>query len=267
MRRPAPDGVNLSAGASAYDPSPGIARPRRKPQEIRVDDDELTRCFREIGGGYGFEEVVADFAPFRDFKIRWSRSHRWAAFEVSDYLSDAPEDVVRALATTIFRRIRGEGGGYPREVVGWLTRDGFVESKQPVFVRRYVGLTTGTRGESKDLADSLARLLDAGLVADDPEVYVGWVKPGSGRSAGSSSVLMKVVAVNGLLDDDGVCDALVDYCLYAQLTHIGMGFSPGDGRRAAEFDRLLSEYPGRDRMESMLRQMRLRLRMGVSPGR
>jgi hypothetical protein len=54
---------------------------------------------------------------------------------VSDYLRDAPEDVLEGIARTIFTKIQGDESNYTDEVVGWLTAPEFVEKLQPVYIQ------------------------------------------------------------------------------------------------------------------------------------
>ena len=56
-----------------------------------VTDGHLTEIFSAVGQRYGYEDVKAEFAPLKDFKVRWQRSYKWAIFTVSDYLDRAPD--------------------------------------------------------------------------------------------------------------------------------------------------------------------------------
>lgn len=67
----------------------------------------LNRALQNAGRRNGFEDIQAEFAAFRDFKLKWTRSYRWISFEVSDYLRNAPEDVMDSLAETMFAKMRG----------------------------------------------------------------------------------------------------------------------------------------------------------------
>ena len=66
---------------------------REGVQEENMDmaTEVLEAAFRKVGRGYGYESVSAEFSDFREFKVQWSRSYRYAHFRVSDYLSDAPQ--------------------------------------------------------------------------------------------------------------------------------------------------------------------------------
>ncbi len=165
-----------------------------------MNNRELARIFAAIGAKHGYDSIKAEFAAFNDFKVKWTRSFKWAEFEVSDYLMDAPEDVVWALADTIFKKIGGEDAVYPDLLCGWLTSDDFVNRKQPLYIERFTGLSLTPRGATKDIAESRRRLQQQGLIRNDPCIYAGWVNAGKSRCIGKASILMKVVAMSSIVD-------------------------------------------------------------------
>lgn len=222
-----------------------------------MNNQMLTAILSVAGVRNGYDEVHAEFAPFRDFKVKWTRSYRWISFEVSDYLGDAPEAVIESLANTIFKKIKGDGDSLYTDVVcEWVTSDQFLKSKQPVFVRRFRGLSLSTVGEHRDLAESYNRLVNMGLVDRDPDLFMGWTHEVRSRAVGRASVLMRVVAMSDILDSPDVSDDLMDYCLYTQVAHVGMGFRPGGiSGCGAEYDELLSRFPDRQRMDQELRRI------------
>lgn len=221
-----------------------------------MNNQTLKAIFSVAGIRNGYDEVHAEFAPFRDFKVKWTRSYRWISFEVSDYLADAPEDVLISLANTVYKKIKGEDDSlYTDEVCRWVTSAEFVRTKQPVFIRRFRGLSLDSMGKCRDLADSYGRLVEAGLVERDPAIFLGWSTDDRSRTVGRSSILMKVVAMSSILDDADIPDSLFDYCLYTQVARIAMGFSPMGVRRGPEYEELLSRYPDRAGMESQLRRI------------
>ena len=224
-----------------------------------MNNTDLSRIFQVAGSRFGYSDVTAEFSPFRDFKIRWQRNYKWARFEVSDYLNDAPMDVVASLAETIFSKIKGDDASYPDQVCEWLSSRTFLMSKQPVYIKRFTGLSISPAGNCKNLRDSHRRLIDSGLLEDDRDVYLGWARQGTGRAVGRASVLMKVVAMSEAMDDERIDDDLLDYSLYSQMAHVGMGFNTGTSRRGVEYDDLLSRYPRRQEMESELRRLGLHI--------
>lgn len=221
-----------------------------------MNNKRLTEIFSVVGSRNGYEEVTAEFSPFRDFKMKWTRTYKWISFEISDYLGDAPDSVMESLASVVYRKISGqEGSIYTPEVLGWLQSEDFVRDKQPVFVRRFRGLSLSTVGEQRDLRESYDRLVSAGLLERDPQLYMGWIRGVRGRAVGRSSVLMRVVAMSDILDNAELSDMVVDYCLYSQAAHVAMGFDPESGARGREYDEMLSRFPGRREAEAELRRI------------
>ena len=72
---------------------------------MECSNEMLTRAMATAGARNGFEDVTAEFSAFRDFKLKWTRSYKWISFEVSDYLRNAPENVIRSLAETVYARM------------------------------------------------------------------------------------------------------------------------------------------------------------------
>ena len=225
------------------------------------NSEMLNRAMRNAGIRNGFEDIQAEFAAFRDFKLKWTRSYKWISFEVSDYLRNAPENVMESLAETIFAKMCGEGKTeYSPEVCDYLNSDAFLNENQGTYLKRYRNVTDSPRGESIDLMDSYRRLVESGLVEDDPRIVIRWsdAKDRNGR-IGRASVLMRTVVMNPALDSEDVPEDTLDYALYSQICHVNLGFGPsrdGDGER---YEIILSNHPGRARAETELRRMGLNL--------
>lgn len=223
--------------------------------------ERLNRAMRNAGIRNGFEDVQAEFAPFRDFKLRWTRSYKWISLEVSDYLRNAPEGVMESLAEAIFAKMRGEGKTeYSREVCDYLNSDGFLKENQGIYLKRFRGISSSTRGENIDLMDSYRRLVESGLVEDDPRIAFRWnnSKDRNGR-IGRTSVLMRTVVMNPVLDTEGISEDVLDYALFTQICHVNLRFGPsrdGDGER---YEDMLSIHPERIQAETDLRRMGLSL--------
>ncbi|MGN0099131.1 MAG: hypothetical protein ACI38Y_07385 [Candidatus Methanomethylophilaceae archaeon] len=179
---------------------------------------------------------------------------------MSDYLMDAPVEVMESLSRTIFTKIRGtEDAFYEPEVCDWVTSREFRKAKQPMYISRCRGLTLSTRGMFRDLNDSYGRLVDQGLVERDPEVYMGWGPTTTSRFAGASSVLMKVVNMSQSLDSENVPEEVLDYCVYAHLSHIGMGFRAESPQRELLFNKELNRFPGRAHAMYMMEQLGIKV--------
>ena len=234
---------------------------RGEPQEFRdMDNNDLAAMVKAVGNRFGYEDATASCSPMNEFKVKWTRTYKWISLDISDYLDDAPEDVMECLLTTIFRRIAGEDSvEYGQPLVDWLRSEGFVRSKQSLFVRRFRGLSLSTEGKHRDLTDSYRRLIDKGLVEEDPLTYIGWAIYPSTKIVGKTSAIMKVIAISEVLDSEAVSEDVLDYCLYSQLARVKLGFNPGPKRRGIEYDALLDKYPDRRVMDRKLECMNMHI--------
>ncbi len=221
-----------------------------------MDNTELQEIFRNIGKKHKYDTVAAEFTAYKDFKVRWQRSYKWADFKVSDYLSDAPEKVVEGLAETLFTRITmRDETSFSEEMCDWVTAPEFAQTKQPIYLRRSRNITRSPRGEHRNLTDSYNRLIDMGLVERDPALFLSWTKEPNIRKLGHCSVLMKVVSLSSALDDPEIPEFVMDYVLYHELCHLIMGFNPTLGRNKTKFAELEAMYPKQDEAESWLRKL------------
>ena len=223
------------------------------------DSEMLNRALQNAGRKNGFEDIRAEFAAFRDFKLKWTRSYKWISFEVSDYLRSAPENVMQSLAETVFARIRGEDRtAYSEEVCDYLNSREFLEENQGMYLKRFRGISETARGESVDLLDCYRRLAERGLVEYDPDLVIRWNNiEDRSRKVGRSSVLMRTVVMNPVLDSEDVSEDTLDYALYSQICHVNLGFGPTREDDAERYGAMLTVYPDRTLAETELRMIGL----------
>ncbi|MCL2786293.1 MAG: hypothetical protein FWD81_03625 [Methanomassiliicoccaceae archaeon] len=220
----------------------------------------LNESFADIGKKYGYESVTAEFSSFKEFKVKWRRSCGWIELEVSDYLKDAPRDVMEGMADTIFSKItRRSRNGYPQRMMEWISSDDFVRGKQRTYMERSRNVTGTPVGEHVDLKDSYERLIALGLAERDGDLMMTWTKQPNMKRIGYCSVLMKVVIISSMLDSESVPEFVTDYVLYHELIHVGKGFDPFGQRHGADFRALERLYPMQREAEEWLRKLRLYL--------
>ena len=214
----------------------------------------LNRAMRNAGIRNGYEDITAEFAAFRDFKLKWTRSYKWISFEVSDYLRNAPQNVIESLAETVFAKIGGQDRrGYSEEVCEYLSSERFLRDNQDLFLKRFRGISQTPCGENIDLAEVYTRLADRGLVERDPGLVIRWGSKNNSQMIGQSSVLMRTIIVNPKLDTEDITENALDYALYTQVCRVNLGFG-GDRRDDAErYGSMLAGYPGRTEAEAELR--------------
>lgn len=170
---------------------------------------------------------------------------------MTDYLENAPEEVLEGLARTIFEKIQGKETGYSEPVVEWITAPEFIDSKQPLFIKRN-GKISFDEGEHKSLAAALERLKEKGLVEDDEKMKIFWSSPVPEKRAAWSSFLMKVITINRLLDSEDVPDEVLDAVLLKEITAINCDYTQSPKEKKEIIDEKMKLYPGSDRVSEWL---------------
>jgi Predicted metal-dependent hydrolase len=224
---------------------------------MKNNSEELKNIFQKVGEEFGFDKIDAEFIAFKEFKIRWQRSYKWADFKVSDYLADAPSNVIEDLCRSLFSKIQGVESDetYPKTMCEWVTKTEFTEKYQPVYLKRSRNLSNTTKGKFKDLNEAYQRLVDAGLTSKNPYVYLSWTKEANERKIGHATVLMKVVSISSVLDTDILPEFVLDYCLYHELCHINLGFDPTTSVHKTHFDDLVNKYPKKKEAEEWIKKL------------
>ena len=195
---------------------------------------EIVRAFTEAARRNGYDDVQVVVRPFRDLKIKWTRSYKWISFEVSDYLADMPADVADDMAESIMACIRdGEVQGFPESVNSWLTSPGFIANHRTAYLSRFHGLSE--HGEEVNIEDVTEWIRNAGLDIPD-NVIIGW-----GTGPTRSSLLFRVVKLDRSLDIPDADLEDVARELYRQLCRIELGFvnrkdAEALGRLTARFE-------------------------------
>lgn len=219
---------------------------------MTIIDEILNEIFKKVGNDFGYD-VSAEFAAYRDLKICWQRSYRWAKFQVSDYLRDAPVEVLESLARTIFTKIPDDecSSFYPDKVVEWLTAPEFVDTTQPMFIERDCRISFDD-GEYKDLDKSLNRLKENGFIGDTEKMKIFWSKEPTETKGAWSSMLMKVITVNKALDSGDVPDEVLDAVIFKEVAAIECDFSLSPMDRKRTIDDRMKLYPGFDGISEWL---------------
>jgi len=223
--------------------------------EIKQQNNKnLADIFREEGQKHGFASVAAEFSPFREFKVRWQRTTEWADFQVSDYLDDASDEVLRDLAAVMFARIGGVSDQlYAPGTVAWLTSPAFREAHRPVYLRRVLH-GYKTTADDKPLRDSVARLKARNLLPAGVDPLIVWYK-GNQHALLDASRLMQVITVSELVQTLEPAEDILDSLVYMQALKMIPSFNTP--QEAAEFQQLRDQAPGREAMEAWLVRYRV----------
>ena len=217
--------------------------------------EELNTTFQKVGNDFGFKNVEAEFAPFRDVKIKWFRTSNHARFSVSDYLTTAPAGVVEDIVTGLMQRMHGEKfDGYSSETVGWMTSHSFRTENQGKYIERSRSLDIDTEGTER-LWGSYHRLVSEGMVPEIEDLRMFWSKGENVAKAGQSSCLMRVVIMNRRLLDSKIPSEILDYCILYELLNVIMPFGMDNIERKKEVTTQANGFEGADIAKRWLDQV------------
>ena len=176
----------------------------------------LTDIFKTVGANYKFENVQAEFEAFTDVKVRWQRSYDWADFRVSDYLMDAPDSVLSALAQSLFEKIRGDKGDLSEEFKGYVSSLDFTKAHRDVYLARIdAHITDKYDGLMKSIIEREGKKVE-GIVVATNEV----------ANRPHCSVLMRTLVLPSFFED--APDYVLDFVFTHYLTIFEGGYNPGE---------------------------------------
>ena len=220
----------------------------------------LNQAFSTVGKEYGYDSVSAEIAEFKDFKLKWRRSCGWIEFTVSDYLKDAPQEIIEGIARIIFSRISGSGSKeYPKNMEEWLTNYEFAKANRPTYLRRSRNLTRSAKGRCRGLTESYNRLVEQGMIPQMDDIVFTWTKEPNIRRVGYCSILMRVIAISSVFDTEEIPEFVLDFIVYHEMLHMMRGFDPLGKLHDAEFQADESKYPMKAESEEWLRRLKMYL--------
>ncbi len=211
-----------------------------------------THCSDIVSG------VEAEFAPLKDFGYRWGTMPDGKVKLVfSDYLADAPEDVVMDFGRMAVLRAKRMDWSTPQSFLDHIATDSFITNHRPTFVARSKNLTRSDMGEHRFLPDSVQRLLDSGLLTPDDvdNSWFSWTRRDNVRRLGFCSTMFRVVGISSILDSPDVSTDAVDFVVYHESLHLRQGYR--DTRRVHDstFRSWERAYPGYDAVIDELRHL------------
>lgn len=177
--------------------------------------------------------------------------------ELSDYLQDAPDAVLRDTCKSIVAWSRGRKYTTPESLYKYVRTPEFIVSCRPKYLKRCRSLMQTQQGRSKNLIDSVERLMDAGLVYEDDirNSYYTWAEHMAKYRFGQCNQTFRVVTVNPVLDDDRVPDEILDYVVYHETLHLRQDTSKLRRPHNAQFRSWEHQFPDYDKAEQYLRNI------------
>lgn len=222
------------------------------------DNERLFDIASPIVKTAGYELISSSFYKPKEFQASWKRKGNVVDLKVSDYLIDAPDDVLESFIETVIQTVQGKKPVYERTYLDWVTSDDFINEKRKIYVRRSKNLTRTTTGDHKDLLDSLDRLLDAGLLTSEhiDNSFFSWTRSLNTRKVGFCSPMMRVVGISSIMDDPTVPDLVLDYVVYHESLHLEQGYQPGKRAHDSAFRQKERRFPRYDEAENYLKRLK-----------
>ncbi|MBI0583411.1 MAG: M48 family metallopeptidase [Methanomassiliicoccus sp.] len=225
-----------------------------------IAGNDLETAFKAVGTRFGYDEVRVDYASYKEFKSTWRRCGTKISFEVSDYLRNAPLEVLVDFAHALYERIerRSSVCHYSDRLKAYLESDVFVGRNQATYVKRSRNLTRSPRGRHLDLRETYEALVARGMVPPSEGASLNWTRSENRMRVGYCSVLMRVVAISSLLDNEKVPDFVPEYVLYHELLHLDDGLSEGRRHHTPEFRLRERQHPQWRESEDWLKRLAAR---------
>lgn len=204
-----------------------------------------------------FKEVDASFVARKEFCYSWRNHGGRIDITVSDYLEDAPVEVLSDFCRMICDRALGRRWSEPESFLEHVRSDGFIVSHRPTYISRSRNLLRTGCGETAYLHDSVQRLLDTGLLTGDDisNSYISWTRRDNVRRVGFCSTMFRVVGISARLDSDDVPESVRDYVVYHECLHLRQSYRPSRRVHDSEFRSWERMYPCWREAEMFLRSL------------
>ena len=202
-----------------------------------TDSKGLKEIASNVATRYGYTDASAEFTPFKDFKVKWTRALEWISFEVSDYLEGAPDDALESLFETVFERIKGDvTKEYGDTLVTYLTSEGFRNSNRDLFIDRQRFIEGG-----KPVSDAVAIIKEKGLYPEElsKDLFIGTFQCDR-QSIPRTSALFRAIAIPSSMENMDTME--LARTIYYEICVVQAGFpNGGDSEKVEE---LLARWEG-----------------------
>lgn len=210
-----------------------------------TENDRLNNFIKEVASEHGITVNKSEYRKFTKLKCTMSFSNGGYDFRISDYLSSAPDDVLKDYLKTVILNLDGRRRKHSPEFMNWLLSKEFISHWRPAFIQRSKNISRSTVGQVRELGASLDRLIAMGLVfeSDLDNAYYTWTARPNYRRVGECNLLLRVVTISSALDSENVPKEVLDYVVYHETIHLRRGYRPSEASHGKEFKRLEKLYP------------------------
>jgi len=227
---------------------------------VTVNNERLFDLIFPIVSDHGLVLRTASYCKAKEFQASWKQSGDQIDIVFTDYLMDAPDDVITDFSQTVIGTVANKKPSYGKTYLDWVRSEEYIISKRKTYLKRSRNLTGSPEGNERNLFDSLDRLLDSGLLdpAGIENSFFSWTRIPNVRKLGFCSPMMRVVGVSCALDDLSVPEFVLDYVVYHESLHLAQGYRPGQKPHSKKFRTDEKRYPRYEEAEGYLRSLRER---------
>jgi hypothetical protein len=189
----------------------------------------LDSAFKDAAKRLGVGPVRAKYYPYAELKHTWVRSGLTAEFKVSDYLTDAPDEVIRSLGSYLVSRAYGKDCG-PDARTPYLAYAGsrnLWEPARDLYLKRAKRLSFEVNGRARNLKTVFDYVNSVYFSGRAPEPTLAWVRESPRRRLGYYFEPLRILAANRALDSETVPRYVLEFVMYHELLH---HLRAGDGR-------------------------------------
>jgi hypothetical protein len=182
---------------------------------------DISEVFDSVSQELGVGRVSAEFCPYSELKHTWRRTGRQTSFKISDYLRDAPPEVLNSLARYIVPMAFGTTSSEPASQ-GYLAH---VQSKefwaqnQALYLSRARNLKIEPRGERRDLKIVFDYVNSTYFNNKVKDPVLAWVSESPARRLGYYFEPLNLLAVNLVFDAERVPRYVLEFVVYHELLH------------------------------------------------
>lgn len=212
-----------------------------------TDDANLEMIVGAVGKSYGYDQIRAQFYPFRELKGTWKRNGSRLFLRISDYLRWADEEVIEDFARSFFYAMESKKRRkvYGEAFKNWIRSKEFVEKNRPIYLQRSRNLKLSPLGSTFNLDEIRHQLEETGFIKNSLDAYLTWTINGNRNRMGCCSVIMKVISVSSVLDSPSIPSIVPAYVLYHEMLHLEMSsehFFTGHGPEFRRRERMFPKW-------------------------
>jgi len=221
---------------------------------------DLQQAFHEASIQLGVQEPVSEYHKFSELKHVWTKDGRHYKFKVSDYLDDAPDEVLKSLALYLLSLAYGKEGNADsaKPYLEYSASPRLWDRKRFEYMRRARSIILNPKGKHRDL-DTVFQYVNSFYFSSRlPEVTLAWSRESPRRRLGFFFEPLNLLAVNAVLDSERVPRYVLEFVVYHELLHY---VNPASGARVrrihhtAEFRRQERLFTHFEDSEKWLRKL------------